>query len=256
MFKIRTLLNLPLGVAIGVIFALGICAVFDADVSENLTKFYTFLGSAVLSLFAAAVALSGVLANLQKQDELVERRHVAARVVLPIVLSRLYSIAERGFDTVMTLDSFKASDREAALTSLKLIEIPPDDLTKIRDCVEVAGPQVQAWLTLILAHWQIEVARLESKFDENLITVKSQQYSSAVDWLIIRAMIIHLFDYSRTGRAPSSTLNKDSISIPLLSQHMNNVEVRDKIAARHDWYLGNYGYSLVGFQKRLVSRKT
>ncbi|MFO8126667.1 hypothetical protein [Yoonia sp.] len=149
--------------------------VLTTNWEDNLIRYGTYGITIFVSLFASAVAVGGVLLNLNKQQELIERRHIAARAVLPITLSRLNKLAEYGFETAINAQALREGPSEVAIKHLKKLQISSEDLTQIRECIEAADSETQAWLSLILAHWQIQESRLESNLLENNVIARTQR---------------------------------------------------------------------------------
>ncbi|MFT5631672.1 MAG: hypothetical protein ACI9HB_002853 [Gammaproteobacteria bacterium] len=251
-YKIRFLKNFPFGIFLGVCSALLLSWLFDSDVNEDVTKLYTFVFTAIMSLFASSLAVFGVLLNLNKQQELIERRHIAARAVLPLTLSRLYSLTERAFEVALDTTTLRARPEDVRRNLLQKLRLTKDDIEQLRDCIEASDEQSQAWIALIIAHWQIEISRLEGRLlDPNLVFTASQVNKSAIDWLTIRAMASHLFEYSRTGNRPNDVISADLICVPISSPHLYNVGLQDSRGKHLDHIRNNGGLSYSGFKARL-----
>ena len=62
------LFNFPLGICLGSIATFFLFAIFDADITNKLREYYTYLFSLVASMLVAALALSGVLYNVANQN--------------------------------------------------------------------------------------------------------------------------------------------------------------------------------------------
>jgi hypothetical protein len=246
--------NLPFGVFLGICFALSLCWLFDSDIREEITKFYTFVLTAIISLFASSLAVFGVLLNLNKQQELIERRHVAARAVLPLTLSRLYRLTEQAYEMTLETRNLRTRVEDVRRSRLGKLKLTKDDIEQLRDCIEASDEQSQAWLALIIAHWQVQISRLEtSLIDPNLVLISHQIDNSAIDWLIIRGMAIHLFNYARTGVPPNDDMSPDSIILPMSSPHLHSVALQDARKQKLDFIQSHGGYSFEGFKARLAS---
>ncbi len=246
--------NIAFAAFLGCLIGMAFFAIIGSGWHEQAVKYGTYALTVLVSLLASAIAIGGVLLNLDKQRELVERKHIAARSVLPLSLSRLHKLTESGFETVLDVPELRNGPREEALQRFQNLRIPSEDIQQIRECIEAADPPTQAWLSLILAHWQLETSRLESTlFDENLETIPRQLANSAIDWLTIRAMIIHLFDYSRTGRPPNSNLKPDYIVVPILSHHLHSTDLADARTRVLEYINEKGGWSFKGFQSRFLS---
>ena len=119
-------------------------AILGSGWQENAVRYGTYGITVVAGLFASGIALGGALLNLDKQRELTERRHIAARSVLPLTLSNLYKLTETGFETVLESETLKAGPPEEALRRFHDLQLPKDDVRQIRDCIEAADPITQA----------------------------------------------------------------------------------------------------------------
>ena len=247
--------NIASAALAGFVIGMAYVMVLSTNWEDNLIRYGTYGITILVSLFASAIAVGGVLLNLNKQQELIERRHIAARAVLPITLSRLHKLAEYGFETVLDVPALREGNPEVAIKHLKELQISSEDLTQIRECIEAADSETQAWLSLILAHWQIQESRLETDLlDNNIIPKDERQLASAgVDWLIIRAMISHLYDYARTGSSPSHTLESKELRIPLRIPKFDQSELAGAQTRYKEFIEKNGGWSIDGFRERLKS---
>jgi hypothetical protein len=245
--------NIAFSAMIGCIIGMVYVAMLSSNWSENAVRYGTYGITVLVGFFASAIAIGSALLSINKQQELIDRRHISARAVLPLTLSRLYKLAEDGFETVLNTNALRNVSREDAITQLQRLEIPTDNIKQIRECVEAADKETQEWLSLILAHWQLETSRLESTLlTENLSYDARDLANSGVDWLVIRAMIIHLFEYSRTGSAPEAALALNDIAAPLRSGHRHNEELSNARTRKLQHIEANGGATFEGFRSRLA----
>tara|TARA_R110002094_G_C4888131_1_gene209504 strand:- start:193 stop:984 length:792 start_codon:yes stop_codon:yes gene_type:complete len=247
--------NFPFGIFLGICFALLLSWLFDSDIKEEMTKFYTFVFTAVISLLASTLAVVGVLLNLNKQQELIERRHIAARAVLPLTLSRLYGLTERAFEITLDTTALRKRPEDVRRNLLKKLRLTKDDIEQLRDCIEASDEQSQAWIALIIAHWQLEISRLENRLlDQNLLFLDSQLHNSAIDWLTIRGMAIHLFEYSRTGKKPDNKISADIICLPIHSPYLHTQSLEEAREKKLAYFQNNGGLTFSGFSARLENQ--
>lgn len=246
--------NIAFSALLGCLLGMAYVGVLSSGWEENAVRYGTYGITVLVGLFASAIAVGGVLLNLNKQQELIERRHISARAVLPLTLSRLHKLTEHGFETVLNVPKLREGPKEEAINQFQKLQIPGDDIKQIRECIEAADGETQAWLSLILAHWQLETSRLESTLlSEAMNTTPRQLASSGIDWLTIRAMVIHLFDYSRTGQVPNATLRSKYIAVPILSKHLHNAELAEARTLQLESIGANGGWTFEGFKDRFVS---
>jgi hypothetical protein len=235
------------GCLIGILFFM----IVGSGWNENAIRYGTYGLTVLVSLFASSVAIGSALLSLDKQTELVNRKHVAARAILPLTLANLYKTSEKGFEISLNVIKLREQEINTRTTEIDTLRIPADDIKQIRDCVEASDPKTQEWLALIIAHWQIEISRLEDRlFENDLIIIDGQPETAGVNWLTIRSMIIHLFGYARTGNAPSPILDPDKIVAPIMSKHLHSLNLARAREEKIAYVNENGGWDIKGFKSR------
>ena len=207
MFNIAFLRNFPAGVFVGTFFTLMLCAALDADISDDLTKYYSFIGSALVGLLAASLALSGVLANMNLQAE--QRRHerkrrlLSAKALLPIALSEMCEVARKG-----VANSWRdrpggpiVSRAEFDRQSLEDIRLSDEIVSVFRDIVEFDDEETAAIrIQGILREYQVFAARWRSHISDqdNLMTPDDSEIAQRTTaWAYLYALAESAFDYAR-----------------------------------------------------------
>jgi hypothetical protein len=92
--------NKATGVLIGAISMLALAWCLETEANPEFKTLYVFIFSSFISLVGAALALTGVLTNLDVQrritHEALKRKTESARVFLPNTLSQFGAVARRG----------------------------------------------------------------------------------------------------------------------------------------------------------------
>lgn len=260
--KLRFLGNFALGCFVGAFFALALAWIIDESVHDAYQKNWVYLFSALTTLAAASLALSGTFSVIFNQNELArketERSMLAARALLPPVLSSLHTKAELGFLAAANQKEYK-SNPDKARQLLDKLSLSSEELKVLSDCIKFSEDDTARWLSLIISHFQIERSRLDSAFStKGLLTLDLQITDGALDWLVTLALVSHLFEFARTGRKPSSELSKNELHFPLSADipgfvHDNWDEVRDQL---FEYFEGTGGWSSIAFQNRLLNPTT
>jgi len=260
--KFKFLQNYALGCLTGALIALFLAWSLDETVSVVLQKTWIYLVSAGVTLIAASLALLGTLSVIENQNRLaseeVERSLLAARAVLPPVLSSLSVKASRGFNAIADYENLLSQDKEIGEQILQNIRITKDEIDTLKECIQVSDPNTARWLSLVVSHFQIHTSRLENDFLREYRFQRSDLHTAkaAMNWVLIRQLIGHLFDFGRAGQLPSKTLNKEMISYPIDSAFSGPVfenwdEAYDQLVARID---SSGGWSSEAFLARIVKR--
>ena len=141
----------------------------------------------------------------------------AAQAALPLALSEIVRVSNTGVDYASKDHAFfklpnSRSEYENATG------ISEDTLNVLKTCIEFADEQSAKWLAVVLQHYQVANARLLSHFDELPVTYdKSDQAKHARDWLIVKALTEHLFDFARGAETTPENLDAGLIRRPLFA---------------------------------------
>lgn len=221
--KKRFLLNLPLGILIGAVLALGLAWIFDKSVMDDAKRNWSYLFSAAATLFGAALALMGVFSSIANQNRLAEevrQRDLAAwRAALPFALSKMIEVARNGIDAALggnDAPTWSQSDIEAKL-------MPDASVVEtLRSCIKSAEPIAAAWIARLLAMHQVYLARSNriSKLPTFNFSAESDcenrdRLALARDWAIFHLVAEFLFDYARGEvECPPLILTENRLGIP------------------------------------------
>lgn len=251
------LLNFPLGIFLGTSFTLLLVWILDSQLSLPFERVVASLFGALAGLIAATLALAGVLTNIANQNHLVDKQRLArlgsARAVLPLTLSRINSVCLLGFHVAEQIEALKIDPVQARLR-FDALEISGDDLKTLKECIEVADSNSAAWLSLIVAHFQIQVSSLESPlFDPNFLILDEQVANRAAQWALIQCFIMHLFTFSRTSIPADDTLPRERFSLPfdINPFSASAFEVGKAIVQTRSYFNENGGWSAGAFLIRL-----
>lgn len=183
--KIHFLANFALGCFLGSIFSLSLAWVIDESVATAYQKNWVYLFSALTTLAAAALALSGTFSVIHNQKELAASENakslLAARAALPPVLSSLTKKATLGFDACSNQLTLKTTPHVARDT-LEKLTLTTDELAVLTSCIKYCDDDTARWLSLIISHLQILYARLDSNlFTAGLLPDDMQIAGGALD---------------------------------------------------------------------------
>ena len=250
MFSIKFLKNFPAGVCLGFVLAFILCAIFDANFTANLKQFYAYLVTAVVSLGAATLALSGVLANLQLQTKHREedrlRRLSAARAFLPHALSSMCEISKFGMINSHNTRQIKPKDMPADFIerSIRETRLSDETISILKDIVELSTDNSSDRIQLILREHQAFSARWRSfvrSDDEAIIHSFSDATDRTISWAVLYALSATAFSYAR-GKAlyVDEDVTEDSISAALQWSGISLDTREDGIRERMQIYLERY----------------
>ncbi|MFY1710605.1 hypothetical protein [Tritonibacter mobilis] len=219
------LLNTPMGLAIGIIFACALGWGFDADFSEGVTKLYTFVVSAVLSLIVASFAVAGVFSNIASQREKDEgdrrRKLLAASAKLPLALAEMSKACTEGVKhTVEYSDIQNRLTREHPLRDqiAENMRLSDETYRTLEQAIEfhddaVVAHRMLRFLQLYQASMQSLLAQFERKKYVQYWGEGKPMEVRAVEWALLGAIVMSLFRYSREGTLPP--VSEDTILIAL-----------------------------------------
>jgi hypothetical protein len=157
------------------------------------------IGSILAVGTAAWIAVYQQDKNKQLQDEQRERKHFAARAMLPAALSELHRHIDTCLDLLHTYrDEIDETGGRNTFESPQL----SDSITKeIKDCIEFSDDGPRTRLAELLEYLQIQRSRISQMGAEtpriHMITTTYEINSRIVDTLDIYTRIDSLFPYAR-----------------------------------------------------------
>ncbi|APG47702.1 hypothetical protein PhaeoP97_02308 [Phaeobacter porticola] len=196
-------------------------SLLGSSFDENIVRYGTYGLSILVALFASAVALAGVFANIDSQATRfsIERSATqkAAKALLPIALSRFDEVCEKAVDIALSDDTVFA-DPKNAVEVREALEIGDETVRILKECIEYSDEVTQEWLTIIFARYQVASSRLlGSVADPSRVITNHTRGSHAYDWEVIRAILNHLFSFARGQEdAPSDKIDLETIAISSL----------------------------------------
>jgi len=261
--KTKFLRNYALGCFTGASIALSLAWLLDETVSTALQTNWIYLVSAGVTLLAASLALLGTFSIIENQNRLAAEEKnkslLAARAALPPVLSSLYQKSTLGFE-VSDNQLQQSQDANGSSRLLSELELQESELRALTECIKFSDPDTARWLSLIISHFQISQARLQDHLLSSDLTVHApdSHYQAiayrAVDWLEVKALVSHLFEFARTGKLPATELDVSKISLPI--NHFGTGPTarcwESTFENLIDYYEENGGTSSIGFQQRLI----
>ena len=260
--KIRFINNFAFGCFVGSLSTLILAWILDENVGVAFQKNAIYLFTFAATLGAAALALLGTLTVISNQNEIAyqenNRRLLAARAALPPVLSSLYQKAVTGADMTANQKPLKATPKKAQ-KALRKLAITSSEMLVLKECIKYADEDTSRWLSLIISHFQIHRSRLNSAFfTRGLIIIDIQVARATLEWFLIKIMIEHLFEFSRTGKQPDFELDSTKIRYPIQLGHSGPVYNNwDQVVEDLVVYIDKYGgWSGAAFQRRLLNSST
>lgn len=203
--------NLPIGVFAGFLAGILFSLFLGAEIGAELTRYGTFVLSALATLLASGAALATVIWNTEQQRY---RKLEAARAMLPMALRTLSEIATKGIDYSLKDEAFLKNPANAREVE-DALHFPVEIIEVFRACIENAEPDTRLWFAHTISHYQVYRSRLLDMIGlPNLVEVENHGFSCAFDWCVYHALVAHLYDYARTGRPPSETISRENISAP------------------------------------------
>jgi len=204
MLKSRWILNFPLGLFLGAVTAFSVAWFVDAEFkSELLGRLAPSVLSALTTLVAAAIAVTGVVRNIENQNNLAEqtrqRKLAAARAVLPLSLSEFYKVCDSHLTRL-------ANDERTVIGGQAELSATSQETLKL--VIENADHVTQKSLGFLLMCYQVVVARYhdEQASDPEAIeteaSIKLAKYSRASAlglWASLKALVAVQFEYARKG---------------------------------------------------------
>lgn len=191
-----------LGLLVGAFSAFFVSALIDEQVNDTLADEWPTLFIFASTITAAIIALRGPQAQIEQQHLIEENRNearlTAARALLPLVASDIHRLCSQAIQLSFEEEIFfkEISNREITLGKLQL---STTTIERISFCLENAKQNEKAILQLVLAQYQICLARTDRRFDSHFITDHVEDsIKTAFDWALLRGFGNHLYDLGRS----------------------------------------------------------
>lgn len=205
------------GCLVGFISAMALCWAVDA-LPEKFWQNSVYLFGTVATLFAAIIALSGPRSMIQSQNSVAAQQRqdnlAAALSTLPLVLTKFMDICEAG---IKTADTNSDALREPILMmkTMSALEIDTGSILVLKDCIQFSRPHERKWLELVITHYQVYRSRtLGFIVDPTETFDDHEKASTASDWIILKAIIEHLFPFSRGEEQVPAKIDPTRIHVP------------------------------------------
>jgi hypothetical protein len=227
-----------LGVFIGITYFI----LIETNLGGDYTKFWAYGLSAMVTLFASGVALAGVFSNIENQNKTNRENRtqalLASKALLPLALSQLHQIAEQGTSFAFEDDSFFRVSENGA-TVRERLDIDEATIAILKECMELSDDTTRKWMTVLLSRYQISRSRLVGSVESPFDRINNEKRGDhAFEWELIRAIVNHLFAYSRdidNRTSPKMHINIETISMPIThAQRGSNLyqELQERIRER------------------------
>lgn len=210
--------NFASGLLLGAILSFALAAIIDSTVSESFIRFYYIAASAILTLIAASLALTGVLYSVSNQNRIAEqsviRGNLAARSLLPIALDEVSSVAMNGVEYSVKISSHMTLDdwyrlREESPNKLKLEKNTVDllaDFIRHND----GELEINRRLSKILRDYQVQFTRWKDLVRTNRTAPPSigphEERDRLIKWISLQVQLDEIFgliddpDYDKRGK--------------------------------------------------------
>jgi hypothetical protein len=211
------------GLLVGVIFALSLSWVLDAEVAEAIKERWVEVFGIVAALFAAVLALLGVQRQIRLQTDQAEAERMsqlrASVAVLPLVLSEFVRTSEACFELSLA-DASEIRNVDFQIAHIAQSDIASSALDVLRDCIRFSDGVSVGWLSLLARQYQLCRSRFESHVAGDHILLPINHHSMATDWAILRTIANHLFEFSRGEvlQVPQY-LSINAVGLPISSRH-------------------------------------
>jgi hypothetical protein len=218
--------DFPTGVAIGLTAGFAVSALVSKPALSVYIEQIIGIVATISTLLAAGLALRGIrqqIAQSEKHaDDIRERELRASAAVLPLTLGNFYRIANDCFEvTLANAETLRDPARADMLVSVS--DISETDLSVLRDCIRFSDKTTAKWLQLIARKYQICRARHESMVRGTHLLLEINQTSSALDWMELRAIAEHCFEFARSEvSSVPSHMAPDSIRLHIGSSHVGS----------------------------------
>lgn len=207
------------GLLVGAIFSIVCFWLFTSELDEKIVDRAFDFGEYLVAISAAFLALRGIRqqieANRSEQLESRQRELIAARALLPLALTEFIKVTRRGMDLALKNDDFYNDAENLEIVSNDL-ELNPEIISILRDCIMPANRNNQRWISICIARYQVARSRLLGSIgDPNLVVTDHNRMSLAFDWAVLHALVEHLFEFARGGDGVEEHLNLENIHLPI-----------------------------------------
>ncbi|NIJ42356.1 hypothetical protein FHS78_002650 [Parvibaculum indicum] len=167
-----------------------------------LAKWQTLISGSLAVLAAtggSAILIYQIRQAKSFESDRLDRRHKAARALLPLVLSALIDYSR---SAAADLKNFHLAshgnvvDRNA-LNAWQIPPVPHDEIRTLTDVVEAASNEVATAIADLIGDIQVQAARLRGLQSETRVTSKTDLEEYILDVAEIYAQCENMFDYAR-----------------------------------------------------------
>ncbi|MBV2359783.1 hypothetical protein KUH32_08355 [Thalassococcus sp. CAU 1522] len=228
--------SFPVGVMIGA--SIGIAYVFalESNWNEAVTEYVLYGLTALVTLGASAIALTTAIWDSESKRD---RRLRAAKASLPMALSELMQVAERGI-RLSLMDTAVLRDSETGPNVRAELAVSETSLATLKECIESADETSAKWLVNIVAHYQVYVSRIDgAATDRSLGRSEHNRQHDAANWILWASMVAHCFDFARGEDVIPETMDGEQLGHGFLmdlsgSRHHRGVlEEHNDLRARY-----------------------
>lgn len=252
--------NPSLMVLFGTFLGGGFVLSLGAEISAETREYLLYALTAIITLFASAMALFGTfrLVNHQKEIEAENRRRRldAARATLPLALSETLSFCEKIHSAYANLEEIR-SDPKLVRQTIEDAKLDEETLSVIRDCIEHSDQPANIWLSTIVAYAQVMTSRIRGNaLDPNMVTSdhgRAREMAFAAETAVICE---HLFDFARVGSTPSNQIAPEKLrAFVKLGMWSTGLEkqLSESVKQTRKYYDETGGWSAQAFRNRLGS---
>ena len=204
--------------------------------TEELSNFVNTIMTILASLLAAGAAIASASweSERRKAGEL-----RAAKVTLPLALTDFVRVSESGIRYALEDEAFfKSAENRARYVSD--ISLSNETLETIKSCVASADETSAKWLSVLVQHYQVYNSRLLSNFDDLGVRYSDYQKAEHIEeWILLKALAEHLFDYSRGAQGTPNTFDTELLRLPFLTVLLHTdlgTKVSNRIASSKNYY--------------------
>jgi hypothetical protein len=196
--------NVAIAALLGCFIGIGFMLLIGSNFSHNTIKFGTYGIAIVVSLLASGLALAGVFANIDNQNELATQQRQnalkASRAVLPIALNEVVAKCRRGIE--IRLDQNIADSSPHQL--LEQITITETSLKILQSNVEIASDENARALSSAISRYATLTVRYGNQNSE--YTQKFESFDdvsgrkgqgAAINWAEVLLRFEGCYEYAR-----------------------------------------------------------
>ena len=224
--RIKFFRNFPLGVLIGSLAILFLLWAIEGSNSSLIEEIAIKVYLGFVSLFAASLALYGVLTSIDNQNAITatanSRSLAAAKSVLPLSLSQMIEVAKRGSEISLDIGTSNLTIDELILQ----IQLPPQIIPVVKEAIQHSSPQNGERIANLIRTHQVVAARTERWLTENYRPLL-QNYTNSINWAILCRLIEDCLEYSRaeTSEIPKNLTNPNLRGFFAVKLHLSSVDL-------------------------------